>query len=82
MKEIIKIDHVIEFRVHNRIFRNDIVEFYFNDVELETLNDYNKNQSTLRIFAIILFSLVEVFTIPVYVAYVIFHRTSKDKRLI
>lgn len=82
VKEIIKIDHVIEFRVHNRIFRNDIVEFYFNDVELETLNDYNKNQSTLRIFAIILFSLVEVFAIPVYVAYVIFHRTSKDKRLI
>ena len=78
MQEIIKSNHTIEFRVYN----NDVVEFYFNDIEIESLNNYNKNQAALRIFAIVLFSLVEVIAIAVYVSYIILHRTSKDKRFI
>ena len=78
IQEIMKSNHTVEFRVYN----NDVVEFWFNDIELESLNDYNKNQTASRIFAIVLFSLVEIFAIAVYVLYIIFHRTSKDKRLI
>ena len=65
-----------------RIYHNDIVEIHFDDIELVSADKYNENQTTLRVWAIILFSLVEVFAIAVYVVYMIFHRTSKDKKWI
>ena len=65
-----------------RIYHNDIVEIYLDGTELVSADKYNENQSTLRVWAIILFSLVELFAIAGYVVYMIFHRTSKDKKLI
>ena len=65
-----------------RIYHNDIVEIYLDGTELVSADKYNENQTTLRVWAIILFSLVEVFAIAVYVVYMIFHRTSKDKKWI
>ena len=61
-----------------RIYHNDIVEIYLDGTELVSADKYNENQSTLRVWAIILFSLVELFAIAGYVVYMIFHRTSKD----
>ena len=61
---------------------NDIVEIYLYDTELVSADKYNENQTALRVLAIILFSLVEVFAIAGYVVYMIFHRTSKDKKWI
>ena len=65
-----------------RIYHNDIVEIYLDGTELVSADKYNENQTTLRVWAIILFSLVEVFAIAVYVVYMIFHRMSKDKKWI
>ena len=65
-----------------RIYHNDVVEIYLDDIELVSADKYNENQTTLRVWAIILFSLVEVFAIAGYVVYMIFHRTSKDKKWI
>ncbi len=65
-----------------RIYHNDIVEIYLDGTELVSADKYNENQTTLRVWAIILFSLVEVFAIAGYVVYMIFHRTSKDKKWI
>ena len=65
-----------------RIYHNDIVEIHLDDTELVSADKYNKNQTTLRVWAIILFSLVEVFAIAGYVVYMIFHRTSKDEKWI
>ena len=65
-----------------RIYHNDIVEIYLDDIELVSADKYNENQATLRVWAIILFSLVEVLAIAGYVVYMIFHRTSKDKKWI
>ena len=65
-----------------RIYHNDIVEINLNDTELVSADKYNENQATLRVWSIILFSLVEVFATLGYVVYMIFHRTSKDKKWI
>lgn len=65
-----------------RMYHNDIVEIYLDDTELVSADKYNENQATLRVWAIILFSLVEVFAIAGYVVYMVFHRTSKDKKWI
>lgn len=65
-----------------RIYHNDIVEIYLDGTELVSADKYNENQTTLRVWAIILFSLVELFAIAGYVVYMIFHRTSKDKKWI
>lgn len=65
-----------------RIYNNDIVEIYLDNIELVSADKYNENQATLRVWAIILFSLVELFAIAGYVVYMIFHRTSKDKKWI
>ena len=63
-----------------QIYHNDIVEIYLNDTELVSADKYNENQAILRVWAIIVFSLVEVFATLGYVVYMIFHRTSKDKK--
>ena len=69
----------IEFEVNHH---NDIVEIYLGDIELVSADIYNENQTAARVLAIILFSLAEVFAIAGYVVYMIFHRTSKDKKWI
>ena len=65
-----------------RIYHNDIVEIYLDDTELVSADKYNENQTALRVLAIIVFSLVEVCAIAGYIVYMIFHRTSKDKKWI
>ena len=65
-----------------RTYHNDIVEIYLGDIELVSADRYNENQTSARVLAIILFSLAEVFAIAGYVVYMIFHRTSKDKKWI
>ena len=65
-----------------RMYHNDIVEIYLDGTELVSADKYNENQATLRVWAIILFSLAELFAIAGYVVYMIFHRTSKDKKWI
>ena len=68
-----------EFRVYNRPFRKEIVEFYHNGMELATLEDFNAVQRSGRTATILLFVFAEVVAIPLYVIYTLFHRTSKDK---
>ena len=65
-----------------RTYHTDIVEIYLGDIELVSADRYNENQTSARVLAIILFSLAEVFAIAGYVVYMIFHRTSKDKKWI
>ena len=65
-----------------RIYHNDIVEIYLDGTELVSADKYNENQATLRVWAIILFSSAELFAFAGYVVYMIFHRTSKDKKWI
>lgn len=65
-----------------RIYHNDIVEIFLDDMELVSVDRFNKNQVGLRVIAIILFTLIEMFAIVGYVIYMIFHRTSKDKKWI
>ena len=65
-----------------RIYHNDIVEIFLDDMELVSVDRFNKNQVGLRVIAIILFTLIEMFTIAGYVLYMILHRTSKDKKWI
>lgn len=68
-----------EFRVYNRPFRKEIVEFYHSGEELATLNGFNDVQRSGRTAAILLFVFAEVVAIPLYVIYTLFHRTSKDR---
>ena len=63
-----------------RIYHNDVVEIYLDGTELVSADKYNENQAILRVWAIIVFSLVEVLATLGYVVYTIFHRTSKDKK--
>lgn len=65
-----------------RIFHNDVVEIYLGETELVSADKYNENQVSKRALAIILFSLAEAFAITGYIVYIIFHRTSKDKKWI
>ena len=65
-----------------RTYHNDIVEIHLGDMELVSADKYNENQTSKRLSAIILFSLVEIFAIAGYVVYMTFHRTSKDKKWI
>ena len=84
-KEIQAIIHnqdTIELHIHNRILVNEVAEFYFNNTEYASLIKYNKSLSTLRILAIIIFSTIEIIINVSYVLYIIFHRTSKDKKWI
>ena len=74
-QKVLDNNQTIDIRTHH----NEIVEIYLADTELVSKDMYNANQSTLRVLAIILFSMVEVFTIAGYILYMIFHRTSKDK---
>ncbi len=59
-----------------------VISTEIDDIELVSADKYNDNQVTLRVCAITLFSLTEVFAIVGYVIYMIFHRTSKDKKWI
>ena len=79
MQDIVKSNDEIKFRYHDRILSNDIVEFEFDDTELKSLDDINSSQKGLRIMFIILFSLVELIFVSIYIIYIVFHRTSKDK---
>ena len=79
MQDIVKSNDEIRFRYHDRILFNDIVEFEFDDTELKSLDDINSSQKGLRIMFIILFSLVELIFVSMYIIYIVFHRTSKDK---
>lgn len=80
MQDIVQGNNEITFRYYDRIFSNDIVEFEFDDTELTSLNGFNSSQKALRIMFIILFSLIELIFVTTYVIYIVFHRTSKDKR--
>lgn len=71
-----------EFRVYSHPFSKEIVEFYHNGEELSTVSAFNDVQRSGRTAAILLFIFAEVVTIPLYVVYMVFHRTSKDKKWI
>ena len=78
LQEILDSNHPLNVRTYH----NDIVEIYLGDIELVSADRYNENQTSARVLTIILFSLAEVFAIAGYVVYMIFHRTSKDKKWI
>ena len=62
--------------------RGNIVQIYSDGVEYVSFDNYNAEQTMWRIIAIALFSLVELFVCAEYVFYIIYHRTSKDKKWI
>lgn len=59
-----------------------VVQMCSDGVEYVSFDKYNSEQMTGRILAIVLFLLVELFLCAEYVIYIIFHRTSKDKKWI
>ena len=69
---------VATVRVHHD---NKIAEMYSNGIEYVSINKYNANKNAERTLAIILFSLTEVFVCSIYVIYILYHRTSKDKKI-
>lgn len=82
IQTFINSQNTIELRVHDRIFCNEVVEFYYNNTEFQSLDQYNRSRPLLRVMSIIIFSITEVFFNAMYILYIIFHRTSKDKRWI
>ena len=62
--------------------RGNLVQMYSDGVEYVSFDKYNDEQILWRIMAIILFSLVELFVCAEYVLYIIYHRTSRDKKWI
>ena len=62
--------------------KGKIVQMHSNGVEYVSFDRYNKEQRNCRIIAIVLFVIVELFICAEYVLYVIYHRTSKDKKCI
>lgn len=60
----------------------NIVKMYSDGVEYVSIDKYNDEQILWRIIAIVLFVLVELFVCAEYILYIIYHRTSKDKKWI
>ena len=60
--------------------RGNIVQMYSGGVEYVSFEKYNNEQTNWRIIAIVLFSVIELFVCTEYVLYLIYHRTSKDKK--
>ena len=58
------------------------VQLYSNSREYISLDKYNIDMRNWRITSIVLFSLTELISIAIYTVYMIFHRTSKDKRFL
>ena len=62
--------------------RGRIVQMYSDKIEYVSFDKYNSEQIMWRIIAIVLFSLVELFVCAEYVLYIMYNRTSKDKKWI
>ncbi len=69
---------IVTIRVH----RGEIAEMYSYGKEYVSLDTYNDSQTNDRTVAITLFSITEIFSGALYVLYIIYHRTSKDKKWI
>ena len=57
----------------------EIVELVIGGNKFVSSEYYNDDQLASRVTAIVLFCFVQVITIPCYVIYMLFHRTSKDR---
>lgn len=62
--------------------RGNIVQMYSDGIEYVSFDKYNSEQIMRRIIAIIVFSIVELFACAGYVLYIMYNRTSKDKKWI
>lgn len=60
----------------------NIVQMYSDGIEYVSLEIYNSEQTMWRIIAIIMFLIAELFVFVDYILYMMYHRTSKDKKLI
>ena len=60
--------------------RDNIVQMYSNGIEYVSFDKYNSEQTMWRIIAIVVFSIVELFACAEYVLYIMYNRTSKDKK--
>lgn len=78
-KEILSKSPIVTIRFDRK---GNIVQMYSDGVEYVSFDKYNHEQTMWRTIAIVSFSLVELFVCAEYVLYVIYHRTSKDKKWI
>ena len=60
--------------------RGNIVQMYSDGVEYVSFEKYDHEQINGRIIAIVVFSVVELLACAEYVLYVMYHRTSKDRK--
>lgn len=60
--------------------RGNIVQMYSDGIEYVSFDKYNSEQTMWRIIAIVVFSIVELFACAGYVLYIVYNRTSKDKK--
>ncbi len=58
--------------------KGEVVFYSIDGIELYSINEFNSGQKSERILAIVLFSIVEIVSIPLFTLYIIYHRTSKD----
>ncbi len=60
--------------------RGNIVQMYSDGIEYVSFDKYNGEQTMWRMIAIVVFSIVELFACAGYVFYIMYNRTSKDKK--
>ena len=60
--------------------RGNIVQMYSDGIEYVSFDKYNSEQTMWRIISIAGFSIVELFACAEYILYIMYNRTSKDKK--
>lgn len=60
--------------------RYNIVQMCSDGIEYVSFEKYNDEQIMWRIIAVVVFSIVELFACAEYVLYIMYNRTSKDKK--
>ncbi len=78
-EELLGESPIVSIRVDRR---GNIAQMYSDGVEYVSLEKYNNEQTTWRIIATVVFSVVELFACAEYVLYIMYNRTSKDKNWI
>ena len=78
-EELLKASPSVTLRLDKNV---KVAQMHSDGVEYLSLDKYNADMTNWRIVWIVLFSLAEAFFVAVYVLYMIYHRTSKDKRIL